>query len=50
MTVDLYCRPQPFINGTKRIEFLFGLYDKFTSGLFVKEKMGKRGKKKKEQD
>lgn len=29
-------RPQQFINEIKRIEFLFELYDKYTSGLFVK--------------
>jgi hypothetical protein len=31
--VDLCYRSQ-----TKRIEFLFDLYDKYTAGLFVKEK------------
>jgi hypothetical protein len=36
--VDLCYRPQPFINETKRIEFLFELYDKLTSGIFGKEK------------
>ena len=36
--VDLCYRPQPFINESKRIEFLFELYDKYTAGLFVKEK------------
>jgi hypothetical protein len=40
--VDLCYRSQPFINETKRIEFLFELYDKYTAGLFVKEKKGKR--------
>jgi len=39
--VDLCYRPQPFINETKRIEFLFELYDKYTSGMFVKEKKKK---------
>ncbi|MEO8415464.1 MAG: type IIL restriction-modification enzyme MmeI [Ginsengibacter sp.] len=39
--VDLCYRPQPFINETKRIEFLFELYDKLTSGMFGKEKMKK---------
>jgi len=39
--VDLCYRPQPFINETKRIEFLFELYDKYTSGMFGE------GKKKK---
>lgn len=40
--VDLCYRHQPFINETKRIEFLFELYDKYTAGLFVKEKKGKK--------
>jgi hypothetical protein len=40
--VDLCYRPQPFINETKRIEFLFELYDKYTAGLFVKVKKGKK--------
>ena len=44
MVYLLFFYSQPFINETKRIEFLFELYDKYTSGLFVKEK----GKKKKE--
>jgi hypothetical protein len=39
--VDLCYRPQPFINETKRIEFLFELYDKLTSGMFGKEKKKK---------
>ncbi len=30
--VDLCYRPQPFTNETKRIEFLFEMYDKYTSG------------------
>jgi type I restriction-modification system DNA methylase subunit len=41
--VDLAYRPQPFINETKRIEFLFDLYDKYTAGLFAGE--GKKKKK-----
>ncbi len=41
--VDLCFRSQPFINETKRIEFLFELYDKYTAGLFV---WGKKAKKK----
>lgn len=41
--VDLAYRPQPFINETKRIEFLFELYDKYTAGLFAGE--GKKRKK-----
>jgi hypothetical protein len=36
--VDLAYRSQPFINETKRMEFLFELYDKYTAGLFVPEK------------
>lgn len=32
--VDMAYRPQPFASETKRIEYLFGLYDKYTSGLF----------------
>lgn len=36
--VDLCYRPQPFPSETKRIEFLFELYDKYTAGLFAKEK------------
>ncbi len=43
--VDLCYRPQPFLNETKRIEFLFELYDKYTSGLFVNEKKKKKIKK-----
>ncbi len=39
--VDLCYRPQPFPNETKRIELLFELYDKYTSGMFVKEKKKK---------
>jgi hypothetical protein len=39
--VDLCYRPQAFTNETKRIEFLFELYDKYTAGLFVKEKKKK---------
>ena len=33
--VDLCYRPQPFINETTRIEFLFEVYDKYTAGMFV---------------
>lgn len=40
--VDLCYRPQPFPNETKRIEFLFELYDKYTAGLFVGEKKSKK--------
>ena len=44
--VDLCYRPQPFINETKRIEFLFELYDRYTAGLFAVEKKPKRLKAK----
>lgn len=40
--VDLCYRSQPFINETKRIEFLFELYDRYTAGLFAKEKKRKK--------
>ena len=40
--VDLCYRPAPFANETKRIEFLFELYDEYTSGLFAVEKKGKK--------
>lgn len=36
--VDMAYRPQPFVNETKRIEYLFELYDKYTSGLFQKSR------------
>jgi len=39
--VDLCYRSQPFINETKRIEYLFELYDKYTSGMFRTEKKKK---------
>ena len=42
--VDLCYRPQPFPNETKRIEFLFDLYDRYTAGLFIKEKVRRRSK------
>ncbi|HNW90970.1 MAG TPA: N-6 DNA methylase [Bacteroidales bacterium] len=42
--VDLCYRPQPFINETKRIEFLFELYDKYTAGMFAEEKKKKKTK------
>jgi hypothetical protein len=42
--VDLAYRPQPFINETKRIEFLFELYDKYTAGLFAVDKKKKKTK------
>jgi hypothetical protein len=34
--VDLCYRSQPFQNDTKRIEYLFELYDKYIAGLFKK--------------
>lgn len=36
--VDLCYRPQPFPDETRRIEYLFDLYDKYTAGLFKEEK------------
>lgn len=42
--VDVCYRPQPFPNEAKRIEFLFELYDKYTSGLFAKDKKAKKKK------
>ena len=43
--VDLCYCPKPFINETKRIEFLFELYDKYTSGIFGEgKKERKKGK------
>ena len=32
--VDLCYRPQPFINETKRIKYLFELYDGYVGGMF----------------
>lgn len=43
--VDICYRSQPFANETKRIEYLFELYEKYTAGLFVKEKKKKYGGK-----
>ncbi len=40
--VDLCYRPQPFPNETKRIEFLFELYEKYTQPLMVKTKSKKK--------
>lgn len=40
--VDSCYRTQPFPNETKRIEFLFELYDKYTSGIFAKVKTKKQ--------
>jgi hypothetical protein len=43
--VDLAYRPQPFSSEANRMEFLFGLYEKYTADLFTKEKP-KKGRKK----
>lgn len=43
--VDLCYRSQPFLNETKRIEFLFELYDKYTSGIFGEGKVRIEAKK-----
>ena len=37
-------RSQPFPNETKRIEFLFELHYKYTSGIFPTEKKSKKKK------
>lgn len=42
--VDSCYRPQQFLNETKRIEFLFELYDKYTSGMFAVGKIKKAKK------
>lgn len=42
--VDLCYRPQPFASETKRIEYLFELYDKYTADLFTQEKKPKKKK------
>jgi hypothetical protein len=41
--VDLAYRPQAFTSEANRMEFLFGLYEKYTANLFTKEKT-KKGK------
>lgn len=43
--VDLAYRPQAFTTEANRMEFLFGLYEKYTADLFTQEKP-KKGKKK----
>jgi len=43
--VDLCYRPQPFTSELSRIEFLFGLYEQYTGGLFGFERS--KGSKKK---
>ena len=40
--VDAAYSKQAFTNEAKRMEFLFELYEKYTAGLFVKEKRGKK--------
>ena len=45
--VDLAYRSQVFSSEANRMEFLFGLYEKYTADLFTKEKV-KKGKVKKE--
>lgn len=42
--VDLCYRSQPFTSEAKRMEFLFDLYEKYTSNLFSKEKVKKSRK------
>ena len=36
--VDIAYRPQPFTSEANRMEFLFGLYEKYTADLFTKDK------------
>jgi len=40
--VDAAYSKQAFTSEAKRMEFLFELYEKYTAGLFVREKKGKR--------
>jgi hypothetical protein len=40
--VDLAYRPQAFTSETKRMEFLFELYEKYTADLFTSEKIKKK--------
>jgi hypothetical protein len=40
--VDLCYRPQPFSNETKRIEYLFELYEKYTNPLHAEKKTKKK--------
>jgi len=42
--VDLAYRPQPFTSEANRMEFLFGLYEKYTANLFTKLKPKKTKK------
>jgi hypothetical protein len=43
--VDQCYRAQPFASDTKRVEFLFDLYDKYTAGLFAAAAKPKKEKK-----
>jgi hypothetical protein len=40
--VDLCYRSQPFTTEAKRMEYLFELYEKYTTGLFSKDKKSKK--------
>ncbi len=40
--VDLCYRPQAFTSEAKRMEYLFELYERYTAGLFAKEKEKKK--------
>jgi hypothetical protein len=42
--VDAAYSKQAFTSEAKRMEFLFELYEKYTAGLFVKEKKVKKAK------
>jgi hypothetical protein len=42
--VDLAYRPQAFTSEANRMEFLFGLYEKYTADLFTKDNAKKKGK------
>ncbi len=43
--VDKCYRPQPFASDAKRVEYLFELYERYTSGLLARERTGKKAKK-----
>lgn len=40
--IDLAYRSYPFPNDTKRMEWLFELYQKYTAGIFATEKGSKK--------
>ena len=42
--VDLAYRPQPFTSEANRMEFLFGLYEKYTADLFTKDMVKKKSR------